>query len=152
MSEEEDLIREGITEILLQNEPELILIRGQIASMERFGVDASLSELQRRIDEVTHDLIRKLPGVAFDDFTGSAIAEHAFDSLANSVRPQLICFSRLLRGLCSLNQERSGQSLQDMVESLRPIMETIPSSFRAAGTTTMAHRRPSPRRRFRLYP
>ena len=129
--EEEEVTWGRITGILLQNEPDLIDIQGQVASMEGLGMDASLSELQQKIDEVTHDLIRKLPGVAFDDFTGPTTAEHAFDLLANPIRPQLICFSKLLRGLCSFNQEWSGQSLQDMAESLR-CMEIIPSSLRAA--------------------
>jgi len=48
--------------------------------------------------------------------------------LADPVRPQLIYFSKLLRGLCGVNQEWCNQGLQDMVEILRS-METIPRSL-----------------------
>jgi len=126
-AEEEVLTRGRIAEALQQDEPELTSILNEVESMEH-GMDASLSELQQQIDEVTHTLIRPLPGVAFDDITGSAAVEGIIDFLANPVRPQLIYFSKLLRGLCGVNQEWCSQELQDMVKTLRS-METIPCSL-----------------------
>jgi len=127
LSEEEDLTRGRIAEILRQDEPELTSILNEVESMEH-GMDASLSKLQQQIDEVTHTLIQPLPGVAFDDITGSTTVERTIDFLANPVRPQLMYFSKLLGGLCGVNQEWCGQGLQDMVETLRS-METIPRSL-----------------------
>ena len=124
ISGEEDQTKGKRREVLPLKESELIPILEQVTSMERLGVDASLFELQQQIDTVTHDLIRNLPGVFFDDFPGSTTAEHAFDFLANPIRPQLIYFSKLLRGLCGVDQEWNSQRLQDMVEK-------IPSSLRS---------------------
>jgi len=74
-------------------------------------------------------LIQMLPGVALDHITGSTTTvEQTLDFLADPVRPQLIYFSKLLRGLCGVNQEWCNQGLQDMVEILRS-METIPRSL-----------------------
>jgi hypothetical protein len=92
--------------------------------MER-GSDASLSKLQQRIDEVTHALIRSLPVVAFDDITGPTTVEGILYGLADPVQPQLIYFSKLLRGLCGVDEEWCSQGLQDMVKTLRS-MENIP--------------------------
>ena len=117
ISEEDDptVTRERITEILGQNEPETTPILDQVALM-----DASLSELQQRIDEVTHRLIRNLPGVAFDDddISGSTALEQSLGFLANPVRPQLIYFSKLLRGLRGVNQEWSNQRPNEIVKTL----------------------------------
>jgi len=117
----EDLRRGRIAEILSQNEDELTPILAQVEIMERLGTDASLFKLQQRIDQVTHNLIRKLPGAAFDDITRPTTAEQVLDFLANPLRPQLIYFSKLLRGLCAVNQEWSNQRHQDMVKALRSI-------------------------------
>ena len=129
-SEEEGLTQGKITEILRQNGPVMRHILGQVEEMERSGMDASLSELQQLIDEATHNLIRRLPGVEFDDFTGSTTPKHSVDFLANPIRPQLMCFSQLLRGLCSFDQEWNSQSFQEMVRTLRSIdIDAIPSSL-----------------------
>ena len=125
---EEHLTRESITDILRQYEPELTPILNQVEIMEQLGMDASLSELQQRIDTVTHELIRKLAGVTFDEITEFTTVDQVLDFLANPVRPQLTYFSKLLRGLCGVNQEWSGQEHQKMVRTLRSI-EAIPSSL-----------------------
>ena len=127
-----DRMRGRIEEVLCRYEPRLKSIQDQLAltSKSLLGVDASFSDLQTQIDKVTHNLTRQLPGVAFDDFTGSTTAKHALDFLANPIRPQLIYFSQLLRGLCSVNQEWSSERPQDMVETLRSA-DKIPSSLRS---------------------
>jgi len=127
-SEEKDLTRGRITKILRQNEPDLTPIQEQVESMERLGMDASLSELQQRINEETHGLIQKLPGVAFDDVTGTTTVGQTLDLVAGPVQPQLIYLSRLLRRLFGINQEWRNQGLQEMVRTLRSI-EAIPSSL-----------------------
>ena len=81
----ENLTRDRITEILRQYEPELTPILDQVETMERLEMDASPSELQERIDKVTHKLIRKLPGVAFDDIKGATAVDQIRDFLANPV-------------------------------------------------------------------
>jgi hypothetical protein len=126
LSEEEEVIRARIAEILRRDEPELAsIIPNEVENMER-RTDASLSQLQQKIDEVTHGSIRALPGVAFDDdIAESTTVERILDGLADPVRPQLIYFSKLLRGLCGVNQEWCSQGLQDMIETLRS-MEKIP--------------------------
>ena len=128
--EEEDLpvTRERITEILRQNEAELIPIRVQVERMQELGMDSSLSEVQQWIDEVTHDLTRKLPGVAFDSYYFNPTLEHTLDLLANPVPPQFIYFSNLLRGLCGNYEEWSDRGDEDTVEALRHI-NTIPRSL-----------------------
>ena len=129
--EEEDLpmTRERITEILRQNEAELIPIRVQVERMQELGMDSSLSEVQEWIDEVTHGLTRKLPGVAFDSYYFNPTLEHTLDLLANPVPPQFIYFSNLLRGLCGNYEEWSDRGHEDStVEALRHI-NTIPSSL-----------------------
>ena len=121
------LTQERISEILLQNESELTPVLDQIASMERLEIDASLSKIQKQIDEVTHDLILQLPGVAFDDVKGPTTIQQILGLLAKPVRPQLIYFSKLLRGLCGVNQELSSHTHQDIVKTLQSMEKISPS-------------------------
>ena len=119
-----DRTRERITEILRQNESELLPILDKVERMEELKMDASLSEVQLQIHKVTYDLIRKLPGVAFDDdnITGPTAVEQALDFLANPVQPQFIYFSRLLRGLCSVNQKWSSEEPVEIDSVMRSIV------------------------------
>jgi hypothetical protein len=128
---EGDRTDERIEAILRHHEPELAPIRDQLRRMERFGVDASISELKKQIDNVTHHLTRQLPGVAFDCFTGLTPAEQVFDFFSNPIRAQLIYLSQLLHGLCTVGQERSSQGYQDMIKVLQAV-ERMPPSLRLA--------------------
>ena len=119
-----------IEEVLHRYEPKLKSIRDQLVPMARLGVDASISELQRQIDEVTHNLTRQLPGVASDRLTGFTPVEQVFDLFANPVRPQLICLSQLLHGLCAVSRKRSSRGYQDTIKALQAA-ERIPSSLRS---------------------
>ena len=100
---EEDRREGRIEEILLLHKPELEQIRAQADRMR--PVDVSISTLQNQIDQVTHNLIRRLPGVAFDQLTGPTPLSHVFDFLAGPAYPQLLHLSPRLLGLCSLSDE-----------------------------------------------
>ena len=139
MPGKEDWKRETITEILRQNESELTPILDQVGYMEELKMDESLFEVQQQIHKVTHDLIRRFPGVAFDDNditvtgpTGTTAVQttvvQTLDLLANPVRPQFMYFSRLLRGLCGVNEEWTSQELQELDRAMRSI-DAIPSSL-----------------------
>ena len=139
---EEDWARERIADILRQNESELTPILDQVRRMEELKMDASLFEAQQQIHKVTHDLIRKLPGVAFDDYdtpkstdtpkatdkSTDAIVVQTLDLLANPVRSQFIYFSKLLGGLCGVNEKWSSQEFQEIDRAMRSI-DAIPSSL-----------------------
>ena len=127
---DEDRTRHRITEILRQNESELLPILDQVESMEELRMDESLFEAQQQIHKVTHNLIRELPGVVFDDddITGPTTVGQVLDFLSNPVRPQFIYFSRLLRGLCGVNKKWSNQELREIDRVMQSI-ETIPSSL-----------------------
>ena len=139
MTGNEDSKRETIIETLCQNESALTSILDQVGYMEELNMDASLFEVQQQIHKVTHYLIRRLPGIAFHDVdnitvTGptSTIAVQttilqALELLANPVRPQFIYISRLLRGLCGVNEKWwASQEFQELDRAMRFIHE-IPS-------------------------
>jgi hypothetical protein len=124
--EEEVVDRGRIKEILRRDQPVPGPILNEVENMER-QTDASLSKLQQKIDEVTHDLIRALPGVAFDDDitdSESTTVERILYRLTDPVQPQLIYFSKLLRGLYGVNEQWYSQGL-DVIETLRSV-EKIP--------------------------
>ena len=128
---EEDWARERIADILRQNESELTPILDQVRRMEELKMDAALSEVQQQIHEATHDLIRRLPGVAFDDdddITRSTTVLQALDMLANPIRPQFIRFSRLLLGLCGVNEGWCTHEFQEIDRAMQSI-DAIPSSL-----------------------
>jgi hypothetical protein len=127
---EEDRTQQRITEILRHNESELLPILDEVESMEDLRMDESLSEAQEQIHKVTHNLIRKLPGVVFDDddITGPTTVGQVLDFLARPVRPQFVYFSRLLRGLCGVNKKWSNQELREIDRAMQSI-ETFPRSL-----------------------
>ena len=125
---EEGQTREPTTAKLPQDTPELTAILKQVENMEQLEMDTSLSELELRINKVTHDLIQKLPGVEFDDFTRSTTVEQTLALVAGPVRPQLIYLSRLLRRLCGINQEWRNQGPEEM-DRTRRLIKAIPSSL-----------------------
>ena len=139
MQDNEDRKRETIIETLRQNESALTSILDQVGYMEALkNMDASLFEVQQQIHKVTHDLIRRLPGVAFhddDDITVTRPSSttavqttvvQALELLANPVRPQFIYISRLLRGLCGVNEEWTSQEFQELDRAMR-LIDEIPS-------------------------
>ena len=140
MPGKEDWKRGIITEILRQNESTLTPILDQVEYMEELKMDVSLFEVQQQIHKVTHDLIRRLPGVLFDDDDGITVkgptgttavrktVVQTLDLLANPVRPQFIYISRLFRGLCGVNEEWTSQELQELDRAMRSI-DAIPSSL-----------------------
>jgi hypothetical protein len=75
-------------------------------------------------------LIGKLPGVALndDDIMGPTAVEQVLDFVANPVQPQFIYFSRLLRGLCGVNQKWGSDELLEIDRVMRSI-DAIPSSL-----------------------
>jgi hypothetical protein len=126
-----DRVGMKIAEKLRQHDGELTPIRDQFKRMEQLGVDASIFELQKQIDEVTHNLTRQLPGVAFDRFTGLTPVEQVIDFFASSNRPQLIYLSQLFLGLCTVSRTRSSLGYQDTIKVLQAV-EKIPSHLRSA--------------------
>ena len=110
---------ERVEQVLLQFKPTLERIQGEADRMER--VDKGIFDLQKQIDQITHDLIRQLPGVAFDDLTGPMPIGHVFDFLANPVQPQLLYLSQRLFRLCSICQRRSSQGYLNTSEVLRGV-------------------------------
>ncbi len=126
-----DRVGAKIAEKLRQHDGELTPIRDQFKRMDRLGVDTSIFELQKQIDEVTHNLTRQLPGVTFDCFTGLTPVEQVFDFFSSSDRPQLIYLSQLYLGLCTVSRTRSSLGYQDTIKVLQAV-EKIPSSLRSA--------------------
>ena len=127
-----DRIWGRIEEVLCRYEPKLKSIRDQFARKSRRKMDESISELQGRIDEVTHNLTRQLPGVVPDSLTtGFTPVELVFDFFANPVRPQLICLSQLLLGLCAVSRKRSSRGYHDTIKVLQAA-EKVPPSLRPA--------------------
>ena len=119
---------EKVEEILLRHKPELEQI--QVEAVRMNPVDECISNFQNRIDQVTHNLIRQLPGVTFDELTGPTPLDHVFDFLASPVYPQLLHLSPRLLGLCSLIQGRGSPGYVEMAEVLK-IVEKIPISLRS---------------------
>ena len=123
---------ERVEEVLSQFKPALEDIQDEADGMKR--VDRCISDLQKEIDRVTHNLTRQLPGVAFDDLrtdhAGPTPINEVFDFLANPARPQLLYLSQRLLGLCSLSQLRSSRGYLETPEVLRGV-ERIPPSMRS---------------------
>ena len=123
---------ERVQEVLSQYRPRLEHIQDEADGMKR--VDRCISDLQKEIDQATHNLTRQLPGVVFDDLrtdhAGPTPINQVFDFLANPVRPQLSYLSQRLLGLCSLSQTRSSRGYLDMPGVLRAV-ENIPRSLRS---------------------
>lgn len=113
--------------ILRQHEPEMKEIQDGAESMKVVGVDKHIYDLQKQIDEVTHNLTRQLPGVTFDDLSGPVPIGHVFDFLSTSTRPQLIYMSQRLLGLCALRQKRSGQGYQEPIKVSKAVERTLPA-------------------------
>ena len=116
---------ERVEQVLLQFKPTLERIQAEADRMEL--VDKGIFDLQKQIDQVTHDLIRQLPGVAFDDRTGPTPVCHIFDFLANPVQPQLLYLSQRLFRLCSICQRRSSQGYLNTSEVLRGVHTSLRS-------------------------
>jgi hypothetical protein len=123
---------ERVEEVLSQYKPRLERIKDEADGMKR--VDRCISDLQKQIDQATHNLTRQLPGVAFDslrsDHAGPTPINQVFDFLANPVRPQLLYLSQRLLGLCSLSQTRGSRGYLEAPEVLRGV-ERIPPSLRS---------------------
>ena len=94
-------------------------------------VDKCISVFQHQIDQVTHNLIRQLPGVAFDEITEPTPLGHVFDFLASPVHPQLLHLSQRLLGLGALSQKRSSRGYIETAEILKTV-DLIPLSVRKA--------------------
>jgi hypothetical protein len=116
---------ERVEGVLLRFQPTLERIQGEADRMKL--VDNGFFDLQNQIDQVTHDLTRQLPGVAFDDLTGPAPIGQVFNFLANPVQPQLLYLSQRLFGLCSLCQRRSSQGYLDTSKVLRGLTTSLRS-------------------------
>ena len=123
---------ERVEEVLSQYRPRLEDIQNEADGMKR--VDKCISDLQKQIDQATHNLTRQLPGVTFDhlraDHAGPTPINQVFDFLANPVRPQLSYLSQRLLGLCSLSQTRSSRGYLDVPDVLRGLKD-IPRSLRS---------------------
>ena len=121
---------ERVEDVLSQYKPRLERIKVEADGMKR--VDRCIADLQKQIDQVTHNLTRQLPGVAFDDLradhAGPTPIKQVFDFLANPVRPQLLYLSQRLLGLCSLSQTRSSRGYLEASDLLRgaPSLHSVP--------------------------
>jgi len=124
---EEDRRVDVVEGILRRHEPELEEIQNGADRMKVVAVDERISDLQKQIDRVTHNLTRQLPGVTFDDLSGPAPIGQVFAFLSNPTRPQLIYMSQRLLGLCTLRQRRSGQGYQETIRVLKTIEKTVPA-------------------------
>ena len=124
---EGDRRRGKVEEIILRHKPELEQIQAEAVRMK--PVDECISDFRNQIDQVTHNLIRQLPGVVFDELTGPTPLGHVFDFLASPVHPQLLHLSPRLFGLCSLSQKRSSGGYIETTEVLKTV-EKIPISMR----------------------
>ena len=124
---EGDRRRGKVEEILVRYKPELEQIQAEAVQMK--PVDECISGFRNQIDQVTHNLIRHLPGIAFDELTGPTPLGQVFDFLASPVHPQLLHLSPRLLGLCSLSQKRSSGGYIETTEVLKTV-EKIPVSMR----------------------
>ena len=105
---------------------ELEQIYEQARRMER--VDEWISKFQNQIDQVTHNLIRQLPGVVFDELVGSMPIGNVFDFLLSPIRPQFIYLSPRLQGLSTLSQKRSSMGYVE----LAAVLNAMPTSIGSA--------------------
>lgn len=124
--EEEDRRADFVERILRQHAPDLEEIQDGADRLKVVGVDQLISDLQRQIDRVTHNLTRQLPGVTFDDPSGPVSIGQVFNFLSNPIRPQLIYMSQRLLGLCTLRQKRSSQGYQETIKVLKTVERTLP--------------------------
>src|SRR5713101_565127 len=117
-----------IEEILRGDEyqSELGQIYEKARRMEK--VDEWISKFQSQIDQVTHNLIRQLPGVVFDELVGSMPIDKVFDFLLNPIRPQFMYLSPRLQGLSTLSQKRSSMGYLEIAE----VLNAIPASMGSA--------------------
>jgi Family of unknown function (DUF6535) len=110
----------GVEEILLQYKPQLEEIK--LGADRTKVVDEQIFKFQKKIDEVTHNLTRVLPGVGFDERTGPKPIGQVFDFLANpSFRPQFLYLSQRLHGLSILSQKRSSMGYVEVAEVLKAV-------------------------------
>jgi hypothetical protein len=116
----EEILRGG------KYQPQLEQIYRQARRMEK--VDESISKFQNKIDQVTHNLIRQLPGVVFDELVGSMPIGNVFDFLLNPIRPQFMYLSPRLQGLSTLSEKRSSMGYVEIAE----VLNDIPSSVTSA--------------------
>jgi len=114
---------------------ELEQIYEQARHMEK--VDDSISKFQNQIDEVTHNLIRHLPGIVSDELIGSMHIGKVFDFLASPVRPQFMYLSPRLQGLSTLSQGRSSMGYIKLTE----VLNAIPASVGPAMETHQSMQR-----------
>ncbi|KAI0281994.1 hypothetical protein BGY98DRAFT_157439 [Russula aff. rugulosa BPL654] len=117
-----------IEEILRRDEYqfELEQIYKQARHLE--NVDESISKFQSQIDQVTHNLIRRLPGVIFDELVGSMPIGNVFDFLLSPHRPQFMYLSPRLQGLSTLSQKRSSKGYVELVGVLNAIPASVGSA------------------------
>ena len=108
------------------HQSELEQIYEQARHLEK--VDECISKFQNQIDQVTHNLIRRLPGVIFDKLVGSMPIGKVFDFLASPIRPQFMYLSPRLQGLSTLSQRRSSMGYVEITE----VLNAIPSSVGSA--------------------
>jgi hypothetical protein len=133
---------EEIREILSGCQPsisELERIEIEVAGME--DVDWRISLLQGAMDEATHNLTRRLPGVLFNDLKRARpiLINEAFDFSfvgTTPVTPQLIFPGQQFQSLCALAgglreiiEERNPEKHQEILENLKSI-DKIPVSLR----------------------
>src|SRR6266851_1222245 len=115
---------ERVEEILRLYESDLRQIQREADSMKR--VEKCIFDLQNQIDKVTHNLTRQLPGITFDDLTGTTPIGQVFEFLADPDRPQLIYMSQRVLGLCTLRHKRSSQGYQETAKLVKTIEKDLP--------------------------
>ena len=118
-----------VEDILLQYNPQLEQIQSG-ADLTKV-VDEHIFKFQKKIDQVTHNLTRVLPGVGFDELTGPKPIGQVFDFLANplfanSGRPQFLYLSPRLHGLSILSEKRSSMGYIQMADVLKALPSTLP--------------------------
>ena len=134
---EKDRSGEEVEKILRKYKSDLGDIQSEADAMKL--VDMRTSYLQSKIDEVTHNLTRRLPGVVVDDPTGPTPIAEIFDFLADPVRPQLLYLSQRLLGLCTLSQTRCSKGYRETTRIMKAI-EEIPFYLRAEDGRIMERR------------
>ena len=123
-SSESDRRKGKVEDILLQYKPQLEEI--QLGADRTKVVDEQIFKFQKKIDQVTHNLTRVLPGVGFDELTGPKPIGQVFDFLANPFRPQFLYLSPRLHGLSILRQKRSSMGYIEMADVLKALPRALP--------------------------